>query len=110
MGSRATNCFLLGLMVTALSSCAAPQVVRDRYVAQGVQYAAAEYPDSIGVATMTSDGAIRLQLRAEGPGGAVGDAVLTYKLGDPSYEEVKRHVGPIEPGEEKPVPPWPTVR
>jgi hypothetical protein len=63
--------------------------------------------DSIGVATMSPDGIIRLQLRAEGPG-VVGDAVLVYKPGDPMYEEVKQHIGGIKPGEEKPIPPWPT--
>jgi hypothetical protein len=63
-------------------------------------------PASIGVATMSEDGVIRLQLMARGDG-AVGDAILVYKPGDPMYEEVKKHIGGLKPGEEKPVPPWP---
>ena len=30
-----------------------------------------------------------------------------YPPGHPRYEEILRHVGPIKPGEEKPVRPWP---
>ena len=55
---------------------------------------------------MSEDGVIRLQLMARGDG-AVGDAILVYKPGDPMYEEVKKHIGGLKPGEEKPVPPWP---
>lgn len=75
----------------------------------GAQSAAPEapkQPESIGVATMSEDGTIRLQLVARGSG-AIGDAVLVYKPGDKMYEEVKKHIGGINPGEEKPVPPWP---
>jgi hypothetical protein len=50
---------------------------------------------------------ITLQLRAEGPGGIIGDALLTYKPGDPKYKEVFHHIGGIKPGEHKSVPPWP---
>jgi hypothetical protein len=67
-------------------------------------------PSSIGVASMTEDGTIWLQLRAEGEQGQVGDALLIYKPGDPMYEEVKRHLGGIRPGEHKPVPPWPDAQ
>jgi hypothetical protein len=41
--------------------------------------------------------------------GAVGDAVLVYSPTDPQYEEIKKHVGGLKPGEEKPVPPWPDL-
>ncbi len=61
---------------------------------------------SIGVASMSADGTISLQLRAESPGGGVGDALLFYKPTDPKYAEVFRHIGGIKPGEVKPVPPW----
>ncbi len=63
-------------------------------------------PSSIGVATMSNDGTITLRLRAEGPGGAIGDGNITYKRGDPQYEEVLHHVGGLKPGETKLVPPW----
>ena len=61
----------------------------------------------IGSATMKEDGTILLQLRAEGPGGVLGDALLTYTPGHPDYEKILEHVGGLRPGEEKPVPPWP---
>jgi hypothetical protein len=64
-------------------------------------------PPSIGVATMTADGTILLQLRAEGPDGAEGDALLTYAPGNADYAKVLAHVGGLRPGESKPVPPWP---
>lgn len=69
--------------------------------------AEAPLPASIGVATMAPDGIIRLQLRAEGMGGTVGDAVLVLRRGDPMYDEVLRHLSGLKPGETKPVPPWP---
>ena len=65
-------------------------------------------PSSIVVATMDAEGTIRLQLMAKGDG-AVGDAVLVYSPTDPQYEEIKKHVGGLKPGEEKPVPPWPDL-
>ena len=64
-------------------------------------------PASIGEATMAPDGTIALQLRAEGPGNLEGDALLTYKPGDPDYAKVLAHLGGLKPGESKPVPPWP---
>ena len=62
---------------------------------------------SIGVATMKPDGVLVLQLRAEGPGGAIGDARITYSPGDPNYQKVLSHLGGLKPGESKPVPPFP---
>jgi hypothetical protein len=64
-------------------------------------------PDSIGVATMTPDGTISLQLRAEGKNGEIGDAVLNFQRGTAEYDDVLRHIGGIKPGETKSVPPWP---
>lgn len=62
---------------------------------------------SIGKAWMERDGTIVLQLRAEGPGGAVGDALLRYPANHREYDRVMRHLGGLKPGETKPVPPWP---
>ena len=67
-------------------------------------------PASIGVAHMTSDGTIVLQLRAIGPRGAIGESLVRYKRGDPHYEEVKRHLGGLRVGEHKSVPPWPDAK
>jgi hypothetical protein len=63
-------------------------------------------PASIGVARMSPEGTITLLLRAEGEGNMRGDAVLTYDRSHPQYAEVLKHVGGLQPGEEKPVPPW----
>jgi hypothetical protein len=65
-----------------------------------------DQPDSIGVATMRADGTIVLQLRAEGVGGIVGDAQVTYSPSDPKYQEILAHLGGLKPGESKPVRPW----
>ncbi|MBZ5516641.1 MAG: WG repeat-containing protein [Acidobacteriia bacterium] len=63
--------------------------------------------DSIGSASMEADGTIVLRLRAEGPGGMVGDGLLRYPPDHPRYQEVLRHLGGLRKGETKPVPPWP---
>ena len=63
--------------------------------------------DTIGVATMDADRNIALRLRAETDDGAVGEGYFTYAPTDKDYESVLRHIGGLEPGESKPVPPWP---
>jgi hypothetical protein len=62
--------------------------------------------ESIGSATMTADGTIVLDLRAESPG-AHGDARLVYPRSHPEYEKILAHLGGLKPGEQKPVRPWP---
>jgi hypothetical protein len=62
--------------------------------------------DSIGSATMEADGTIVLKLRAEGPDGQTGDGLLRYPPAHPQYQEVLRHLGGLEKGEVKAVPPW----
>ena len=64
-------------------------------------------PEYIGEATMDEDRVITLRLRAEGPGGAVGHGMLTYAPDHPEYEQILEHLGGLEPGEEKPVRPFP---
>ena len=56
---------------------------------------------------MLADGTIVLLLRAEGPGGAIGDGRLTYPKSHPDYQKIQSHLGGLKPGEHKPVPPWP---
>ena len=60
---------------------------------------------SIGVATMTDDGAITLRLRSLPPG-PIGEGTMRYRPGDREYEDIKNHIGGIAPGETKPVRPW----
>jgi hypothetical protein len=66
---------------------------------------------SIGEAHMKDDGTLELMLRAEGPPGVVGDALLVFGPQHPQYHDVKRHLeaahGPLTPGRSVSVPPWP---
>lgn len=62
---------------------------------------------SIGQAHMLPDGTIELWLRAEGPGGMKGDAKFSYAPTHPQYQQILQHVGGLEPGSTRPVPPWP---
>ncbi len=61
--------------------------------------------ESIGSATMAADGTITLQLRSLWPN-PVAEGVLTYAPDDPQYEDMKRHVGGLEKGQSKPLPPF----
>ena len=64
-------------------------------------------PQSIGVATMQADGTLVLRLHAYGPGGLHGEGMMHYPVSHPKYREILQHIGPLKPGESKPVPPWP---
>jgi hypothetical protein len=64
---------------------------------------------SIGTAWMEEGGTIVLQLRAYGPGGMTGDALIRYPVTHPDYERVLRHLGGLKQGERKPVAPWPSM-
>jgi hypothetical protein len=61
--------------------------------------------DSVGRATMAADGTITLQLRSLWPN-PIAEGQLVYAPDDPQYEEIKHHLGGINPGESKPVPPF----
>ena len=53
----------------------------------------AEAADSpIGTARIAEAGAIELELRAEGAGGAIGHAVIRLARGDAAYGKVREHV------------------
>ena len=54
--------------------------------------------DAIGEAERKPDGGIVLTLRADGPGGLVGDARFNYAPSDPDYDRIARHVGLIPRG------------
>ncbi len=58
------------------------------------------------MAEMAPDGTITLTLRAVG-GAMIGDGRLVYPPKHPQYDEIKKHVGPMKPGEQKPVKPFP---
>lgn len=59
----------------------------------------------VGSATMTSDGSVVLRLRVEKEG-TIGDAEFVYPPSHPEYQNILKHIGPVKPGETKPVPPW----
>ena len=62
---------------------------------------------SIGTASMEPDGTIVLRLITQRQNGPLGEGVLRYAPSDPQYHEILDHVGPIKPGETRPVAPWP---
>ena len=64
-------------------------------------------PDSIGVAWMEPDGTIKMNLRAEGPGGIVGHGRAEYAPTDKDYAKILAHLGGLKSGEIKSIPPWP---
>jgi hypothetical protein len=64
--------------------------------------------DFIGFANMEADGTLILRLNAYlDDGETVGRGYFRYPPDHPEYGVILRHVGPIKPGEEKPVRPWP---
>lgn len=65
-----------------------------------------ENDETIGSAEMLGDGTIVLRLRAVSGSGDLGDAVIRYPSHGPGWSEIVRHVGGLEPGMQKHVPPW----
>jgi hypothetical protein len=59
---------------------------------------------SIGLATLTPDGVITLQIRSLPPG-PIAEGLIRYAPGDAKYVAIKQHLGGIAPGETKPVRP-----
>lgn len=60
----------------------------------------------IGTARMDADGTISMKLRATGAG-LVGFGTLSYPKNHPNYAEILQHLGPMKPGDEVDVRPWP---
>ncbi len=80
---------------------------RGRIIKGSISGIEKEGKQSIGSARMEEDGTIVLALRAEGPKGLTGDALLRYPPGHPEYNNVLRHLGGLKKREVKQVPPWP---
>ena len=57
-----------------------------------------------GTATMDED-AIKIELRATADG-KPADGTLIYKRGDRGFDNLRRHLGGMRPGETKEVRPW----
>ncbi|MCL2013345.1 MAG: hypothetical protein FWG75_11230 [Cystobacterineae bacterium] len=67
-------------------------------------------PQFIGNASMNEDGTLLLQLFTHDMvnGKRIrGSALFTYAPDSPQYADMLRHIGPIKPGEQKGVRPWP---
>lgn len=90
---------LVALLVLTTLTSGATMAWNDRVAAREGQ------PDSIGTATMLSNGTIVLDLRPEGPGGMIGDARLTYRPGEPHYPAVRDHLPGLRAGMTVMVPP-----
>lgn len=56
---------------------------------------------------MEADGTLILNLRAEGPRGELGESRFRYSKTHQQYADILRHLGGLQPGETKRVPPWP---
>ncbi len=97
---------LVGLVVAPLYARAIEPDKPAVATAPPVQSAATTDSGPIGVATREPDGTLVLTLRAEGEGGAVGDAQIRYAPSDPAYPDIARHLGPIPAGGSVPVRPF----
>lgn len=64
-------------------------------------------PADVGMAQMDADGTLRLYLRTETPDGMVGEAVAVLKPGEARYDATLQHLGGLQPGQSKPIPPFP---
>ena len=58
----------------------------------------------VGTARMLADLSIEQQVVARGARGAIGEARIVLKPGDPAYRETLELVGGLRPGEMKAVP------
>ena len=61
--------------------------------------------ESIGTAVMAADGTITLHLQSLWPDPSE-NSDLRYAPDDPQYDEIKKHLGGIAPGQSKPIPPF----
>lgn len=64
----------------------------------------------VGECRMGADGTIRMFLRVDMQTGGKriqGHAIQEYGPDDPQYEQILKHVGPMRPGDRRPVPAWP---
>jgi hypothetical protein len=61
--------------------------------------------ESIGTAEMAANGTITLHLKSLWPD-PHEDSDLTYAPDDSQYDDIKKHLGGIAPGQSKPIPPF----
>ena len=108
MNLRSTFSVLLLIFITA---CTTWENATTSNTHQASQQQNDQADDFIGFVNMEADGTLILQLYAyfDDNDKTKGHALsyFRYPPGHSEYEEVLRHVGPIKPGESKPVRPWP---
>lgn len=76
-------------------------------LAAGCVHSPPAEPASIGTATMAPDRSFTLDIASKECNGMIAHGHFVYAPGDPHYAEVIGHIGGLEPGQSKPVPPWP---
>ncbi len=96
----------LGLLIPLGAAATGPTIDLVVTVADAVTATRAA-SDAIGVARMLGNGTLILELRAAGPDGAIGESRLMYPPDHPEYRRMLDHIGPMSPGDSRPVPPWP---
>jgi hypothetical protein len=64
-------------------------------------------PKSVGSAFMKPDGTLEMSLRTQTQDGMIGEAFLVIPPGDPRYADMVAHLGGIEPGQGRAIPPFP---
>jgi hypothetical protein len=95
---------LLAIMIAA-QAASLGNFARPAAAANSTQPIPCDDIDSVGRAKMSADGTITLQLRSLWPN-PIAETQLVYAPDDPQYEEIKHHLGGLNPGESKPVPPF----
>ncbi len=88
----------------ALTCCLAATSSSVRAAPQDAEPPCAQV-ESIGVATMSADAIVTLQIRSLPPR-PIAEGLLVYKPGSKDYRMVLGHLGGIKPGQSKPVRPW----
>ena len=58
-------------------------------------------PGSIGTALMAADGTLTLNFT-----GPIMRGAIAYHRGDPQYTRMLSHIGGLQPGQKKPIPPF----
>ena len=112
--AKPAGILVIGIVLVILSymaNCMISYVIAGEWTnndQKGIHTVSKSEKNSIGSARMEKDGTIVLQLRAEGPNGLIGDALLRYPPTHTEYNNILRHLGGLKEGEIKHVSPWPS--
>ena len=70
----------------------------------------AQTPTSVGNAFMKPDGTLEMTFRTVARSGAIGEAFKVLAPGDEQYASMVAHLGGIQPGEGRAIPPFPAPK